>query len=59
MSFTDNPMWKRNPVGAFNTNGLTKCPHCSDYKPDRTIDSHMTSCGSNPDNQTPPATTEE
>lgn len=46
---------RRDPLGEFNTRGLEKCPHCSDYKPERTIDSHMESCASNPANQASPA----
>lgn len=50
---------RRDPLGEFNTAGLEKCPHCSDYKPERTIYAHMTNCTKNPANQAPAPPTEE
>lgn len=41
-----------NPIGDFNTRGLTKCPYCGGYIPDAVIDGHMGQCTSNPANQT-------
>lgn len=41
----------RNPVGDFYTQGQEKCPHCGLYFPEMRIDSHMTACHLNPENQ--------
>lgn len=43
--------WGKNYEGKFNTMGQTKCPHCGLYSPDNVIDSHISACRLNPENQ--------